>query len=292
MAHNIINQSEQIMTSSEQSNDVNQTETKITSDSNIISYSQYLSETQQATVHNSNSSAQQDALILSMVEQLKTQVMTCTKINLENKSVNDTLTAKLDRYKEQVKVLKEKQNVEIKNQTSFSESNEQNAEIDRLKQILSEQMQEKESLLKTVSALKTDFQKEENRNIDREISLEKKIKQLDNIIFKRGQSAQTVHMLTKSKICYDHSTKQAIGFEKPFCLKKARESEPKLYDGNVILNANTIEILDSEETLMLVEESRSKMLLKEQDLMVAIKKVNTKPIDYVALNILTHNYNK
>ncbi|GJY39619.1 retrovirus-related pol polyprotein from transposon TNT 1-94 [Tanacetum coccineum] len=96
---------------------------------------------------------------------------------------------------------------------------------------------------------------EENRNIDREIALEKKIKQLDNIIFKRGQSAQTVHMMTKSKICYDHSTKQAIGFEKPFYLKKVRESKPKLYDGNVILKMDTVVIPDSDETLMLYEES-------------------------------------
>ncbi|GKF16194.1 hypothetical protein Tco_0061112, partial [Tanacetum coccineum] len=57
LAHNIINQSEQIMTSSEQSNDVNQTENEITSDRNIIPYSQYLSESQQATVQNSDSSA-------------------------------------------------------------------------------------------------------------------------------------------------------------------------------------------------------------------------------------------
>ncbi|GJX37150.1 retrovirus-related pol polyprotein from transposon TNT 1-94 [Tanacetum coccineum] len=50
LTYDLINQSEQIMTSSEQSNDVNQTETEITSDSNIIPYSQYLSETQQETV--------------------------------------------------------------------------------------------------------------------------------------------------------------------------------------------------------------------------------------------------
>ncbi|GJS31449.1 hypothetical protein Tco_0492069 [Tanacetum coccineum] len=75
-------------------------------------------------------------------------------------------------------------------------------------------------------------------------------------------------MMTKSKICYDHSTKQAIGFEKPFYLKKVRESKPKLYDGNVILKMDTIVIPDSDETLMLCEESRSKMLLKEQDPMV------------------------
>ncbi|GJW30714.1 retrovirus-related pol polyprotein from transposon TNT 1-94 [Tanacetum coccineum] len=133
---------------------------------------------------------------------------------------------------------------------SFSGSNEQYAEIERLKQTLSEQVQEKDSLMKTVSDLKNDLKMEENRNIDREIALEKKIKQLDNIIFKRGQSAQTVHMMTKSKICYDHSTKQAIGFEKPFYLKKVRESKPKLYDGNVILKMDTVVIPDYDETLM------------------------------------------
>nr|GEU48961.1 hypothetical protein [Tanacetum cinerariifolium] len=70
--------------------------------------------------------------------------------------------------------------------------------------------QEKESLMQTITLLKNDFKKEESRNIDREISLEKKIKQLDNIVYKRDQSAQTVHMLTKLRFFYDHSTKQAL----------------------------------------------------------------------------------
>nr|GEW37170.1 hypothetical protein [Tanacetum cinerariifolium] len=65
--NNMINQSVQVMPSSEQSSVVNHSSTEITSDSNIIPYSQ---------------------------------------------SVNDTLTAELERYKEQVKVLKEGQNVE------------------------------------------------------------------------------------------------------------------------------------------------------------------------------------
>ncbi|GJR50946.1 hypothetical protein Tco_1401467 [Tanacetum coccineum] len=262
-----------------------QSKTEITSDSNIIPYSQYLSETQQETVQNSNSSTQQDVLILSMFEQLNTQVMNCTNVNLEYKSANKALTTELDRYKEEVKDLKERQNVE----NSFSGSNEQYAEIERLKQTLSEQVQENDSLMKTVSDLKNDLKMEENRNIDREIALEKKIKQLDNIIFKRGQSAQTVHMMTKSKICYDHSTKQAIGFEKPFYLKKVQESKPKLYDGNVILKMDAIVIPDTDETLMLYEESRSKMLLKEQDPMVVKHRVNTKPINYAILN---NDYNK
>ncbi|GKE89522.1 hypothetical protein Tco_1566997 [Tanacetum coccineum] len=70
--NNIINQAVQAMPSSEQSNVVNLSETKITSDSNIIPYSQYVIESQQAVVQNSNSSTQQDALILSVIEQLKT----------------------------------------------------------------------------------------------------------------------------------------------------------------------------------------------------------------------------
>ncbi|GKE86032.1 hypothetical protein Tco_1559774, partial [Tanacetum coccineum] len=132
-----------------------------------------LSETQQETVQNSNSSAQQDVLILSMFEQITNQVTHCN-------TVNKALTTELDRYKEEVKDLKEKQNVE----NSFSGSNEQFDEIVRLKQNLFEQMQEKDCLMKTVSELKNELKLEENRNIGREIALEKKIKQLDNIIFK------------------------------------------------------------------------------------------------------------
>ncbi|GJU56745.1 hypothetical protein Tco_1234511 [Tanacetum coccineum] len=107
MDNNMINQAMQAMPSSEQLSVMNHSETEITSDSNIIPYSQYVAESQHAVVQNLNSFAQQDALILSVIEQLKSQVINCTKINLDNKSVNDTLTAEFERYKEQVKVLKE-----------------------------------------------------------------------------------------------------------------------------------------------------------------------------------------
>nr|GEU38687.1 transposase, MuDR, MULE transposase domain protein [Tanacetum cinerariifolium] len=189
----MINQSVQAMSSFEHSSVVNHSEPEITIDSNIIIYSQYVHETQQAAVQNSNSSAQQDALILS------------------------------------------------------------NAEIDRLKQTPSEQLHEKESLMKTVTVLKNDFKKEESRNIDREIALEDKIKHLDNIVYKGDQSAQTAYMLTKLKFFYDHTTKQALGFQNLFYLKKAQQLEPKLYDG---------------------------------------KKVNTTPVDYVALNQLSQDFEK
>ncbi|GKA07230.1 hypothetical protein Tco_0686454 [Tanacetum coccineum] len=64
MNNNMINQAVQVMSSSKQSNVVNHSETEITNDSNIIPYSQYVIESQQAAIQNSNSFAQQDALIL------------------------------------------------------------------------------------------------------------------------------------------------------------------------------------------------------------------------------------
>nr|GEX97444.1 hypothetical protein [Tanacetum cinerariifolium] len=77
-------------------------------------------------------------------------------------------------------------------------------------------------------------EKEESRNIDRELALEKHVKELNNIVFKRNQSAQTVHMLTKPQFFYDHTTRQALGFQNPCYLKKAQQLEPKLYDGSII----------------------------------------------------------
>ncbi|GKB77016.1 hypothetical protein Tco_0943911 [Tanacetum coccineum] len=124
MNNNVVNQAVHMMPCSQQSNVVNHSETKITSDSNIIPDSQYVIESQQAT------------------------------INLENKSVNDTLTAELERYKEQVKVLKEGQNVDSKSQNNVSDTCAQSVEIDLLKQTLSEHLKEKGIFITNVTLLK------------------------------------------------------------------------------------------------------------------------------------------
>ncbi|GJZ28530.1 hypothetical protein Tco_0573177 [Tanacetum coccineum] len=65
---------------SKQTHLVNYPANKITSDSNIIPYSQYLLETQNEAVQDTNSSEQQDAMILSMFEQLSNQVSNYNKI--------------------------------------------------------------------------------------------------------------------------------------------------------------------------------------------------------------------
>ncbi|GJY76657.1 retrovirus-related pol polyprotein from transposon TNT 1-94 [Tanacetum coccineum] len=72
--------------------------------------------------------------------------------------------------------------------------------------------------------------------MENEIDLENKIKELDNIICKVGQAAQTMHMLTKPQAFYDNTHKQALGYQNPFYLKKAqRIKNHTLYDGAVII---------------------------------------------------------
>nr|GEV61288.1 retrovirus-related Pol polyprotein from transposon TNT 1-94 [Tanacetum cinerariifolium] len=122
-----------------------------------------------------------------------------TKINQDNKNVNEIFTAKLERCKDQVRILKQQNNVD-----KASESCAQSLEIDNLKHTLSEHLKEKESL----EQMKT----------------------------------------------------------------------------------NAIVIRDYEETLMLEDESLSKMIQKQKYPMMSEKKVNTKPVDYAALNQLSQDF--
>nr|GEW44137.1 hypothetical protein [Tanacetum cinerariifolium] len=147
------------------------------------------------------------------------------------------------------RILKEKNNVD-----NVAVSYEQSLEIKKLKHTLSEHLKEKESLEQMVILLTNDFQKEESRNIDRELALEKQVKELNNIVFKRNQSTQTIHMLTKPQFFYDHSTRQALGDVK------------------------------------FAKESRSKMIQKQNEPIMSEKKVNTKPVDYDALNQLSKDF--
>nr|GFA69490.1 hypothetical protein [Tanacetum cinerariifolium] len=90
------------------------------------------------------------------------------EINQDNKQVNELLTAELERYRNQERVLKE-----LKNDDKESTSYDPSLEIETLKHTLSEYLKEKESLEQKITLVKNDFQKEESRNIDRELALEK-----------------------------------------------------------------------------------------------------------------------
>ncbi|GJV56433.1 integrase, catalytic region, zinc finger, CCHC-type containing protein [Tanacetum coccineum] len=142
-----------------------------------------------------------------------------------------------------------------------------------------------------ISIFKNESKEKENKYMENEIDLEKKIKELDNIVYKVGQSAQTVHMLTKPQAFYDNTHKQALGYQNPFYLRKAQRIKPTLYDGAVISKTHVaMPVIDDEETLILEEESRSKMFEKAKDPEVIAKKISHKPIDYEKLNSLIEDF--
>ncbi|GJZ66062.1 retrovirus-related pol polyprotein from transposon TNT 1-94 [Tanacetum coccineum] len=75
--------------------------------------------------------------------------------------------------------------------------------------------------------------------------------------------------------------------------KRAQQISPKLYDGSIIVKDNpVVKIPNSDETLLLAEESRSKMLLKENDPEAIKQNISNKPIDYAALNQLSKDFEK
>ncbi|GJS50582.1 hypothetical protein Tco_0623944 [Tanacetum coccineum] len=105
------------------------------------------------------------------------------------------------------------------------------------------------------------FKERENRYLEDICDLEEKLSSHDRIVYKMGQSIQTIHMLgkTPNKV-YDPFLKAGLGYKNPERLKKAIAAQPKMYDGEKLHSVNLkIDSPDSEETLEDVEESRLKM---------------------------------
>ncbi|GKF12896.1 hypothetical protein Tco_0050822 [Tanacetum coccineum] len=119
--------------------------------------------------------------------------------------------------------------------------------------------QEKEAQIKL-------YKTREDKELDKVIALENKVKVLNDIVYKTGQSVQTMNMLNRN--C-------KTSFAKPEFLKKAQRANPHLYDIGCY-NDNLALMLapESDETIRLDKESRSKL----SDLI--------KPFDYDQLNNL------
>nr|GFC61785.1 hypothetical protein [Tanacetum cinerariifolium] len=110
------------------------------------------------------------------------------------------------------------------------------------------------------------YKTREDKELDKVIELENKVTVLDNIVYKTGQSVQTMNML---------NNKCRTSFAKPEFLKKAQRANPRLYDIGYY-NDNLVLMLtpDSDEVIRLEKESRSKL----SDLI--------RPFDYDKLNNL------
>nr|GEV44172.1 retrovirus-related Pol polyprotein from transposon TNT 1-94 [Tanacetum cinerariifolium] len=110
------------------------------------------------------------------------------------------------------------------------------------------------------------YKSREDKKLDKVIALENKVKVLDNIVYKTGQSVQTMNML---------NSKCQMSFAKPEFFKKAQRVNPRPYDIGCY-NDNLALILapESDEVIRLEKESRSKL----SDLI--------RPFDYEKLNNL------
>ncbi|GJV44051.1 retrovirus-related pol polyprotein from transposon TNT 1-94 [Tanacetum coccineum] len=217
------------------------------------------------------------AVLMANLSNYGTDVISEENANREKN--NESLTAELERYKERVKTFEQCLNIDLSTREKMIDSKIDdmikkklalNQQIDSLEQNLSNQIKEKESLLQTFTVFKNESKEKENKYIDKEIDLEKKIKELDSIVYKVD-----------------------LGYQNPFYLKKAQRIKPTLYDGRVISSQHVAcPVIDDEETLILEEVSRCKMLAKQNDPMSKEKKVNTTPINYVELNRLSEDFDK
>ncbi|GKC24969.1 hypothetical protein Tco_1027119 [Tanacetum coccineum] len=137
--------------------------------------------------------------------------------------------------------------------------------LDMKKELLAHQetisimSQEKEAQIKF-------YQTRKDKELNKVIALENKVKVLDDIVYKTGQYVQTMNMLNRN--C-------KMSFAKPEFLKKAQLANPRLYDiGCYNDNLALMLAIESDETIRLDKESRSKL----RDLI--------RPFDYDQLNNL------
>ncbi|GKD50169.1 hypothetical protein Tco_1279145 [Tanacetum coccineum] len=159
----------------------------------------------QENVQDTHLHAQQDSMILSVIEQMSEQMINHVnnweKANKEHS--NESVTVDLERYKERVKTFEQRLNIDLSSREKMIDSQRDDMikqkitlkeQVDSLEKNLSKQIKEKECLLQTFTVFKSESKEKEDKYMENEIDLEKKIKELDNILFKVGQSAQTVHI--------------------------------------------------------------------------------------------------
>ncbi|GJW12175.1 reverse transcriptase domain-containing protein [Tanacetum coccineum] len=120
------------------------------------------------------------------------------------------------------------------------------------------------------------FEIKEENDTDKMITMEKKLKFLNEIVYKLTQSIQTIHMLAPKGSTYNGRPT----FANPIYLKKAQSEKPCLYEIPYVKSylANMF-APNREETLTLKQESRSKF---NKDLV--------KPYDYTKQNITLHSW--
>nr|GEW33868.1 hypothetical protein [Tanacetum cinerariifolium] len=206
----------------------------------------------------------------SLYNNLAIEVEKVNTVNRKLKETNAELTTELPRFKIKKSFLK----LVKKNMTNLKDV------IKYLNKQLSKEKSIVSFLLEKKKKLKSDFKIRKDELLDKQIQLEKKIKELDNILVKTGQSIQTIHMLSPKPDSFYHTEqKMALGYQNPFYIKQAQKKQQSLYEGKVLLEKYDPPVVhDSEETLQLAQESRQKMKQLNKEI---------KPTNYTKINHLS-----
>nr|GEW69303.1 hypothetical protein [Tanacetum cinerariifolium] len=188
------------------------------------------------------------ALYDSLYQNLAIEVEKVNTVNRKLEETNAELTTELARFKNQEKYL-----------SSGKQIMTLNEEISDLNKQLSKEKSTVFFLLEEKKKLKSDFKIRVDKLLDKQIQLEKKIKESDNILVKMGQSIQTIHMLSPKPDSFYHTEqKMALDYQNHFYLKQDQKKQQSLYDGKVLLEKNDPPVVhDSEETLQLAQEKFS-----------------------------------
>nr|GEX89709.1 hypothetical protein [Tanacetum cinerariifolium] len=136
-----------------------------------------------------------------------------------------------------------------------------------------------EGLVKEKIKVIMDLKQKKDRDIDKIISMEKQLQFLNEIVYKRNQTIQTVHMLAPNGPTFNGR----LTFSNSMYLKKVQSETPCLY---VISNeqsdpTNSL-VPDREETLTLAEET----LTLTEETQLKLNKDFVRPYDYTKLNSL------
>ncbi|GJX05439.1 hypothetical protein Tco_0191355 [Tanacetum coccineum] len=232
--------------------------------------------------------------LANLISNLKLDVDENKKIQKQLKKVNAPLTQELTECKsilaETCRTLGESNSIQdsclvaLQNKQTELEKymafNDRTVDYDKLERKLNETLGPlaqkdidiKEGLVKEKTKVITDLKLKEEKDIDKMISMENQLKFLNEIVYKKSQSIQTIHMLAPKFPTFNGRPT----FANPKYLKKAQYEKPCLYEipHDQSDPANRL-IPDREEILTLEEESRSKL---NKDLVI--------PYDYTKLNSL------
>nr|GEX95266.1 hypothetical protein [Tanacetum cinerariifolium] len=170
------------------------------------------------------------ALYESLYQNLAIKVKKVNSVNRKLKETNADMTTELARYKNQERCYQQsvyqEQCLSKKINALHLSTGKQiitlNEQISELNKQLSKEKSNVSFLLEEKKKLKSDFKTCEDELLDKQIQLEKKIKELNNILLKTGQLIQTIHMLSpKPDTFYHTEQKMALGYQNPFYLKQA-----------------------------------------------------------------------